>query len=399
MYQSSVEEQEEYGRCMECRQMNTLLCKSHLGPTILCQTCDLNLRTRKFGICIKCKQINTGQNWCQPCNSDRFRQNFSNWASNNDDVDKFIQNNQLSAKNKYQLLEWIPYDRFHDGVKYITKGGFGKIYKACWKDGYISHWNVIKHRWQRNNANKCVALKVLEKSQKLKSEFIDEITSHVKIIDRNTTNEIVRCYGISQDPSTNNYVMVMKYAENGSLRSSLDRRNIKHKPNFIKLSELKKRCSKLMHIASGIKRIHEKGLIHRDLHTGNIVCFVRGIGITDMGLCKPVNYEELENKVYGVLPYMAPEIIGGKIYSFGIIMYEIISETPPYPNINHDEHLAIDICEGLRPNFNIKVPQLIVHLIKRCLDVNPSNRPSAKDLSRTFHEWTTDFANYRNDRP
>ncbi|POG72287.1 hypothetical protein GLOIN_2v1829870 [Rhizophagus irregularis DAOM 181602=DAOM 197198] len=175
MYQSSVEEQEEYGRCMECRQMNTLLCKSHLGPTILCQTCDLNLRTRKFGICIKCKQINTGQNWCQPCNSDRFRQNFSNWASNNDDVDKFIQNNQLSAKNKYQLLEWIPYDRFHDGVKYITKGGFGKIYKACWKDGYISHWNVIKHRWQRNNANKCVALKVLEKSQKLKSEFIDEV--------------------------------------------------------------------------------------------------------------------------------------------------------------------------------------------------------------------------------
>jgi hypothetical protein len=51
---------------------------------------------------------------------------------------------------------------------------------------------------------------------------------------------------------------------------------------------------------------------------------------------------------------------------------------PPYYNIDHGEFLATEICKGLRPNFNIKVPQLIVDLIKRCLDANPLNRPNAR---------------------
>ncbi len=63
---------------------------------------------------------------CQACNSKRFQQNFNNWTSDNNDIDKFIQNIQLLAYNNYKVLEWIPYDRFYD----IIKGGFGKVYRA-----------------------------------------------------------------------------------------------------------------------------------------------------------------------------------------------------------------------------------------------------------------------------
>ncbi|RGB30445.1 hypothetical protein C1646_711281, partial [Rhizophagus diaphanus] len=57
-------------------------------------------------------------------------------------------------------------------------------------------------------------------------------------------------------------------------------------------------------------------------------------------------------------------------------MYEVISGLPPYHDVNHDKNLAIKICQGLRPRFsNFKVPQLIVNLVKRCLDANPINRP------------------------
>ena len=55
-------------------------------------------------------------------------------------------------------------------------------------------------------------------------------------------------------------------------------------------------------------------------------------------------------------------------------MYEIFSGLPPYHDVSHDKSLAMKICLGFRPRFNIKVPQLIVHLIKRCLDANPLNR-------------------------
>ena len=81
-----------------------------------------------------------------------------------------------------------------------------------------------------------------------------------------------------------------------------------------------------------------------------------------MGLCKPAD-DESKNNTYGVLPYIAPEILRGQnytkaadIYSFGIIMYEVISGLPPYHDISHDNSLAIKICQGFRSRFNIKVP-------------------------------------------
>ena len=55
-------------------------------------------------------------------------------GSGNVDMDKFIQNTQLSAEDYYKVLEWIPYDRFRN-IEYIAKGGFGKVYKANWIDG------------------------------------------------------------------------------------------------------------------------------------------------------------------------------------------------------------------------------------------------------------------------
>ncbi|GET02632.1 kinase-like domain-containing protein [Rhizophagus clarus] len=59
-----------------------------------------------------------------------------------------------------------------------------------------------------------------------------------------------------------------------------------------------------------------------------------------------------------------------------------------YHDINHDEYLAIDICRGFRPTFNIKVPQLIVHLIKSCLDANPSNRPTMGNVIIVLKQWS-----------
>src|SRR5438094_3718184 len=121
-----------------------------------------------------------------------------------------------------------------------------------------------------------------------------------------------------------------------------------------------------------------------------------------MGLCKPADYNKLENtnnnKIYGVVPYIAPVILrrqnytkAADVYSFGIIMYEVFSGLPPYHDVGHDETLATKICLGFRPRFNIKVPQLIVHLIKSCLDANPLNRPTAEKLNDILQRWYWDF--------
>jgi hypothetical protein len=101
---------------------------------------ELKKRYIYNGLCKECKQPRTGSNWCRMCNSKRFQQNFKNWTSGNNEVDKFIQKAQLKAKINDEILEWIEYDRF-ENVEYLAKGGFGTIYKAIWKDGYLKEWD------------------------------------------------------------------------------------------------------------------------------------------------------------------------------------------------------------------------------------------------------------------
>ncbi|GBC13917.1 kinase-like domain-containing protein [Rhizophagus irregularis DAOM 181602=DAOM 197198] len=57
----------------------------------------------------------------------------------------------------------------------------------------------------------------------------------------------------------------------------------------------------------GLGKVHERGLIHRDFHSGNMINVGNQIiSITDLGLCRPMNAQN--NDTYGVLLYVAPEI-------------------------------------------------------------------------------------------
>ena len=182
--------------------------------------------------------------------------------------------------------------------------------------------------------------------------------------------------------------MVMQYANNGSLRQSLNN-------NFNELTWSDKLLN-LHDIANGLVSIHDKGLIHRDFHCGNILSTTTiDTRITDLGLCKPANEksEKSEKRIYGVLPYVAPEVLRGKeytqasdIYGFGIIAYEVCTGYPPYHDIDHDDSLAIRICNGQRPNSNYKIPQLILDIIKQCWDADPLKRPKARELEKLFND-------------
>src|SRR5581483_4902313 len=143
---------------------------------------ELKRRYKNYGLCEGCKQPKTGDYWCQPCDSKHFQQNFKNWTSGNSDVDKLIQESQLNAKNHWGKLEWIECDRF-ENIEYITKGGFGKVYKAIWKDGYIKNWNYETNQWKRPKYEDpmFVVLKCLNNSKDITLEFLNEVNITNKI--------------------------------------------------------------------------------------------------------------------------------------------------------------------------------------------------------------------------
>ena len=78
--------------------------------------------------------------------------------------------------------------------------------------------------------------------------------------------------------------------------------------------------------------IHDQNYVHKDLHSGNILQFCVDTKITDLGLAQSINNSKSSNSssVCGVLPYIAPEVLDGRpytfasdVYSFGIIMVEV----------------------------------------------------------------------------
>ncbi|EXX74577.1 hypothetical protein RirG_049770 [Rhizophagus irregularis DAOM 197198w] len=136
------------------------------------------------------------------CTSILFQRNFKNWTSGNNDINKFIQHTQLSAHTYYEVksaLEWIPYDRLYD-IKYIEEDDeFGKVYRANWIDGRLNKWNGKNQNWEREDQNMFVILKILNNPASISFEFIYKTAVPYKV------------YGITQDPETKNYMMVLNY--------------------------------------------------------------------------------------------------------------------------------------------------------------------------------------------
>ncbi|SRR6266498_3395130 len=104
--------------------------------------------------------------------------------------------------------------------------------------------------------------------------------------------------------------------------------------------------------------IHKEDVIHKDLHSGNIL-YSNGMNqwyISDLGFYGPAN--KPLGIIYGNLPYIALEVITEKkhtfasdIYSVGILMWEISSGQPPFQNYKRDYHLVQSFIDGLRPNI------------------------------------------------
>ncbi|RHZ83987.1 hypothetical protein Glove_86g17 [Diversispora epigaea] len=82
------------------------------------------------------------------------------------------------------------------------------------------------------------------------------------------------------------------------------------------------------------------------------------------------------------------------VYSYGIIAYEMITGFPPYPDIPHDEDLAMKICNGLRPKISFHTSKLITRMIMRCWSARITHRPTFKELEDELRKYYIDYKYY-----
>ncbi|RIB24179.1 kinase-like domain-containing protein [Gigaspora rosea] len=251
-------------------------------------------KNSKHGKCAHCNEDNTQPAWC--LSYDRDPDIATRWTSGNKNIDDCMKTFQLRTFKYEDVIEWIPFDRL-SGVKKIGKGGFGSVYSATWLDDKRkvetikdSDNDIYK---KVREPSSIVALKTLASSKENNNDFLKEFKSLMACKINSTKLAI---YGITQNTETKEYLMT-------------------------KLQILKD-------ISKELDNIHYYAeYIHADFHSGNILQDNITSYIADLGLSRKTDEKVLEGDIYGVMPYVAPEVLLGEqqftkatdIYGFGLI--------------------------------------------------------------------------------
>ncbi|CAI2174618.1 2055_t:CDS:1 [Funneliformis geosporum] len=185
------------------------------------------------------------------------------------------------------------------------------------------------------------------------------------------------------NPNTEDFVIIMNHYKY-DLKQYITE-------NFYNL-KWDKKLNILKQIMEGLNFIHKQEIIHRDFHSRNILCDNEyDVIISDLGISK-FSTESLdnENMYYGIIPYIAPEIFQGQkykkytkasdIYSFGMIMWELMVGRSPFWDRDYDTSLIIDICDHNRPPIVTNAPEGYIKLMQDCWDSDPNKRPTISDI-------------------
>src|SRR5258705_12461193 len=246
------------------------------------------------------------------------------------------------ALSKYRIIEKL------------GAGGMGEVYKA--EDPALL---------------RTVAIKVMSKEGEQTSGGETRFLREARAASAFNHPNIVTIYEIGET-GEHTYI-VMEYVEGRSLRELISRNEIK--PEKV-LDIAMQTCDALI-------EAHARGIIHRDIKPENILLTHRGrVKLVDFGLAKTVSRqpgkggataaESLTESgtVMGTLSYMSPEQLRGEqldertdIFSFGIVLYEMITGELPFPGANSFE-VAASILKD--PALEIgTVPRQLPHGIKK----------------------------------
>ncbi|KFV83226.1 Serine/threonine-protein kinase Nek5, partial [Struthio camelus australis] len=249
-------------------------------------------------------------------------------------------------------------------IKEIGEGSFGKVFLAKGKV----------------NNEQCVIKEIDLTKMPTKEE--EASRKEVNLLAKMKHANIVTFYTSLQEK--NKLYIVMEYCDGGDL---MKRINMQHGVLFDEDQIL----SWFVQIALGLKYIHDRKILHRDVKAQNIFLSNNGkvAKLGDFGIAKELNNTmELACTCVGTPYYLSPEICENQpynnktdIWSLGCVLYELCALKHPFEG-NSLHQLVLKICRGhfqpVSPNYSYDLRILISQLFK----ISPRDRPSINSILR-----------------
>ncbi|XP_044497273.1 serine/threonine/tyrosine-protein kinase HT1-like [Mangifera indica] len=259
----------------------------------------------------------------------------------------------------------------------FAHGAHSRLYHGIYKDETVAV-KIITIPDDDENRNMAA---------RLEKQFRREVTLLSQLHHANVIKFVAAC----RKPPV--YFVITEYLSEGSLRAYLHKLEHKSLP-------LQKLIRIALDIARGMEYIHSQGVIHRDLKPENVLIDEEfHLKIADFGIACEEQYCDAWADDPGTYRWMAPEMIKHKpygrkvdVYSFGLILWEMVAGTIPYEEMNPIQAAFAVVNKNLRPVIPGDCPPAMAALIEQCWSLHPEKRPEFWHIVRVLEQFESSLA-------
>ncbi|XP_020410764.1 serine/threonine-protein kinase STY46 isoform X2 [Prunus persica] len=248
--------------------------------------------------------------------------------------------------------------------------------------------------FQGSFCGQAVAIKVL--SMEHLNETMREFTQEVYIMRKVRHKNVVQLIGACTKPPK--LCIVTEFLSGGSMYDFV------HKQTGALSLQFLLRVA--IDVSRGMNYLHQNNIIHRDLKAANLLMDDNGVvKVADFGIARVQAQSGVMTAETGTYRWMAPEVIEHKpydhkadVFSFGVVLWELLTGKLPYENSTPLQAAVGVVQKGLRPTIPRHTNPMLMELMERCWQQDPSLRPEFSEIVKMLQHIARRVANGSEDR-